>query len=51
MKIILTCPNCGCSEWTDVDEDGCFQCESCGEAAFPENMTAKVENSTKERTM
>lgn len=43
MKIILACPNCGCSEWTNAEEVGCFQCQSCGEVESPENMTAKVE--------
>lgn len=41
MKLVLTCPNCGKSEWLEeTDEDGAFVCAACGEHAFTENMSA-----------
>lgn len=41
MRILLTCPECGNSEWLEeTDEDGAFECLSCGEHVFPEDMCA-----------
>ncbi len=39
MKILLTCPECGNSEWLEEpDEDGAFECGACGDHVFPEDM-------------
>lgn len=42
MRIILTCPNCGSTEWEDnQDAEGAFVCKKCNEHHFTENMVAK----------
>ena len=51
MKIGLTCPRCGGSNWfphdCSHDEDGvlgeAYECASCGDVAFPEDMVSAVE--------
>ncbi len=41
MKILLTCPACGSSDWLEETDDECaFVCVSCGKHVFPEDMTA-----------
>lgn len=42
VRLILACPNCGCTEWIS-NEDGDYVCVSCGNVDFPENMCAHVE--------
>lgn len=40
MKIVLTCPECGDTNW--IEKDDGFECAACGEFAHPEDMTAEV---------
>lgn len=49
VKIVLTCPNCGNSTWIErEDEDYMFECLSCGDLVYPEDMGSKMENHIKE---
>ncbi len=43
IKIHLTCPRCGNSNWIVRDDDeaeGAFECASCGDLVFTEDMVA-----------
>ena len=42
MKLVLTCPECGCSNW-ERNEEGSFVCANCGQEAFQEDMPASAE--------
>lgn len=44
VKILLTCPRCGDSNFIKrKDEDGIiFECAACGEKSYPEDMSSKV---------
>lgn len=43
IRIILTCPECGCSNWlADECGDEGFKCFSCGELCTPEQMGAEA---------
>ena len=44
MKILLSCPNCGDTNWIRINEDGAYECGACGETAFPEDMCAIVDD-------
>ena len=44
MKIVLTCPVCGKSNW--VREDDQFKCVACGETYYTEDMSARALEST-----
>ncbi len=49
IKIYLTCPNCGDSNWIvrdDEEAEGAFECAACGELAFPEDMCSEVNELT-----
>lgn len=41
VKIQLTCPNCGGSDWFPTSK-GDFECLSCGDAYVTEWMTSEV---------
>lgn len=28
------CPNCGCEEWNDLEEEDCYVCVSCGHEEY-----------------
>ena len=43
MKLILICPECGCSDWKRNEEEGSFVCASCGQEFYPEDMPASAE--------
>lgn len=43
MRIILTCPVCGCADWDGKLDTGEFICSNCMEEVFPEEMESKVE--------
>ena len=43
IKILLTCPNCGDSNWIrrkDEEAEGAFECAACGDLVFTEDMCA-----------
>ena len=45
VKILLTCPNCGNSNWiprNDSEAEGAFECAACGDLVFPEDMSSEV---------
>lgn len=44
MKILLTCPQCGSSEWSERTSSGMFVCFGCGHVEAPENMGAEAQD-------
>ena len=45
IKIFLTCPECGNSDWIireDEEAEGAFECAACGELVFTEDMCSKT---------
>ena len=43
VQIVLTCPNCGNSNWATSDNYE-FKCLQCGEAALPEAMCSTTKD-------
>ena len=46
MKIILSCPNCGDTNWIardDEEAEGAFECAACGDLVFTEDMCATTD--------
>ena len=43
VQIVLTCPNCGNSNWATADNYE-FKCLRCGEAALPEAMCSTTKD-------
>ena len=41
VKIVLTCPNCGNSNWIRLNA-GEFECLSCGDIYAPEDMCSEI---------
>ena len=47
MKILLSCPNCGDTNWierNDEEAEGAFECGACGDLVFTEDMCAQTED-------
>ncbi len=51
VKILLVCPECGNSNWIpreDKEAESAFECATCGELVFPEDMASKVTSDKEE---
>lgn len=48
LKLVLTCPQCGNSDW--IRRDDGFECTACGEFTYPEDMSSIVEKRQKQKT-
>lgn len=46
MKIFLTCPDCGKSDFERIDDK--FRCKSCGSCCFTEDMGSEADDAKQE---
>ena len=52
VKILLTCPECGDTNWIvrpGEEADGCFECAACGEIVAIEDMCSCTTDELQEK--